>query len=101
MGWRPGFLLRWGAEGLNACRPFCTCFTLQGEAFIHTLRSFHSTVSACINLSPPPPPTHTGVLEEHLQTTAETGKAVLKQTAQGLAQTPGQLFNMLGAAGTR
>jgi len=41
-----------------------------------------------------------GVLEEHLQTTAETGKAVLKQTAQGLAQTPTQLFQMLGA-GTR
>jgi hypothetical protein len=40
---------------------------------------------------------HTGVLEEHLQTTAETGKAVLKQTAQGLAQTPTQIFQMLGA----
>jgi hypothetical protein len=41
--------------------------------------------------------TVTGVLEEHLNTTAETGKAVLKQTAQGLAQTPNQIFQMLGA----
>lgn len=42
-----------------------------------------------------------GVLEEHIQTTAETGKAVLKQTAQGLAQTPTQLFQMLGAGTSR
>lgn len=41
--------------------------------------------------------TGAGVLEEHIQTTAETGKAVLKQTAQGLAQTPTQIFQMLGA----
>lgn len=37
-----------------------------------------------------------GVLEEHLQTTAETGKAALVKTAQGIAQTPGQIYQMLG-----
>ncbi|KAF8072632.1 hypothetical protein HT031_000292 [Scenedesmus sp. PABB004] len=40
-----------------------------------------------------------GVLEEHLQSTAETGKAALVKTAQGLVQTPGTLFQMLGAGG--
>jgi hypothetical protein len=40
------------------------------------------------------------VLEEHLQTTAETGKAALVKTAQGIAQTPGQLFQMLGGQAT-
>jgi len=39
------------------------------------------------------------VLEEHLQATAETGKAALKKTAQGLVQTPTQLFQMLGGQG--
>eukprot|EP00878_Enallax_costatus_P003177 GHUV01003377.1.p2 GENE.GHUV01003377.1~~GHUV01003377.1.p2 ORF type:complete len:431 (+),score=84.39 GHUV01003377.1:242-1534(+) len=40
-----------------------------------------------------------GVLEEHLQTTAETGKAALVKTAQGLAQAPTQLLQVLQGQG--
>ena len=46
-------------------------------------------VSACV----------TGVLEQHLQTTAETGKAALVKTAQGLAQAPTQLLQVLQGQG--
>lgn len=39
------------------------------------------------------------VLEEHLQTTAETGKAALVKTAQGLVQAPTQLLQVLQGQG--
>jgi hypothetical protein len=39
------------------------------------------------------------VLEDHLSTTTEQGRKALQKTAQGIVQTPAQIFGLLAPSG--